>query len=73
MDDIQVMHNYSPQKQKPDIDIRQNGLFTTTTISKDVVERIRSASWEEIKTVKDKGFQMIARTVKDRQARNEGV
>ena len=73
MDDIQVMHNYSPQKQKPDIDIRQNGLFTTTTISKDVVERIRSASWEEIRTVKDKGFQMIARAIKDRQARNEGV
>ena len=73
MDDMQIMHNYSAQKQKPDIDIRQNGLFTTTTISKDAVERIRSASWEDIRTVKDEGFQMIARTIKDRQARNEGV
>lgn len=62
------MNNIQRYVDDADIKIRPG----ITSVSKEVVERIKAASWDEINTVDDMGFQMIARAVKDRQARNEG-
>lgn len=63
------MNNIQRYTDDADIKIRPG----ITSVSKAVVERIKAATWDEINTVDDMGFQMIARAVKDRQARDEGV
>lgn len=71
MNEIQQVNNYSVQK--PDITITDNAFMHCTSVTKEVADRIRAASWDEISTVDDSGFQMIARVIKDRQAKDEGV
>ena len=61
------MNNIQRYTDDADIKIRPG----ITSVSKAVVERIKAASWDEINTVDDMGFQMIARAVKERQARDE--
>lgn len=70
MNEIQQVNNYSVKK--PDIAITDNAFMHCTSVTKEVADRIRAASWEEIRTVKDMGFQMIARVVKDRQEDDDG-
>lgn len=71
MNEIQQVNNYSVQK--PDIVITDNAFMHCTSVTKAVADRIRAASWDEIRTVNDPGFQVIARAIKDRQTeRNEG-
>lgn len=60
------MNNIQRYTDDADIKIRPG----ITSVSKAVVERIKAASWDEISTVDDMDFQMIARTIKDRKARN---
>lgn len=60
------MNNIQRYTDDADIKIRPG----VTSVSKAVVERIKAATWDEINTVDDLGFQMIARTIKDRKARN---
>lgn len=62
------MNNIHRYTDDADIKIRPG----ITSVSKAVVEHIKAASWDEISMVDDMGFQMIARVVKDRQARDEG-
>lgn len=72
MNEIQQVNNYSVQK--PDIAITDNAFMHCTNVTKEVADRIRAASWDEIRTVNDPGFQVIARAIKDKQTeRNEGV
>lgn len=66
MNEIQQVNNYSVQK--PDITITDNRCMHCTTITKEVADRTRAASWDEIITVDDPGFQIIARHIKERQA-----
>lgn len=61
------MNNIQRYAEDADIKIRPG----VTSVSKAVVERIKAATWDEISTVDDMGFQMIAMAIKDRQARNE--
>ena len=63
------MNNIQRYTNDADIKIRPG----VTSVSKAAVERIKAASWDEISTVDNMGFQMIARVIKDRQARNEGI
>lgn len=63
------MNNIQRYTDDADIKIRPG----ITSVSKAVVERIKAATWDEINTVDDMGFQMIARAIKDRQERDEGV
>lgn len=63
------MNNIQRYAEDIDIKIRPG----VTSVSKAVVERIKAATWDEISTVDDMGFQVIARAIKDRQARDEGV
>lgn len=62
------MNNIQRYTDDADIKIRPG----ITSVSKAVVERIKAASWDEISTVDDMGFQMIARVVKDRQEDDDG-
>lgn len=61
------MNNIQRHTDDADIKIRPG----ITSVSKAVVERIKAATWDEINTVDDIGFQMIAKTIKDRQARED--
>lgn len=61
------MNNIQRYTDDADIKIRPG----ITSVSKAVVERIKAATWDEINTVDDMGFQMIAKTIKDRQARED--
>lgn len=55
------------QVRKPDILIRDTPTSHVTSVSKDVVERIKAASWDEIRTVDDPGFRVIAMAIKYRE------
>ena len=52
---------------EPEINIRKDGFIHCTSINKAVADRIRAASWDEIKTIDDPGFQVIARAIKQEE------
>ena len=64
---VQSKNELKVQKRKPDIVIKDTPLLHMTSITKDAVERIKAASWDEIRTVDDPGFRVIARAIKDRE------
>ena len=55
------------KEHKPDIVIKDTPLLHMTSITKDAVDRIKAASWDEIQTIDDLGFRVIARAIKDRE------